>query len=51
MDYQDSLRVGFEFFREMIEIVQPFRMWSFGDFYQRKSFPMHSYLTMMKARK
>jgi len=45
---QDAIDIGFEFFQEMIEIVQPFRMWSFGDFYQRKAFPMHSYLTMMR---
>jgi DNA modification methylase len=45
---QDGLEIGFEFFQEMIEIVQPFRMWSFGDATQRKAFPMHSYLTFLR---
>ena len=44
----DGIDLGFEFFSEYIEVVPPWRMWSFGIENQRKPFPMHSYLTILR---
>ncbi len=44
----DGIDIGFEFYTEFIEIVQPYRMWTFGDFDQRMPIPMHSYLTILR---
>ena len=44
----DGIEVGFEFFAEFIEVVQPWRMWTSGIEDQRKPFPMHSYLTILR---
>jgi DNA modification methylase len=44
----DGIETGFEFYTEFIEIVQPYRMWTFGDFDRRMPIPMHSYLTILR---
>ena len=44
----DGIDLGFEFFSEYIEVVPPWRMWSFGFEEQRIPFPMHSYLTILR---
>lgn len=44
----DAIELGFEFFSEIIEIFPPWRMWTSGAEDQRKPFPMHSYLTMLR---
>jgi len=45
---QDAEAAGFEFFTEYIEIVDTYRMWTFGDKDQRMPIPAHSYLTIMR---
>ncbi len=40
--------VGFEFFTEFIELVPPYRIWTYGDFDQRKPIPMHCNLTILR---
>jgi DNA modification methylase len=47
----DGIETGFEFYTEFIEVVQPYRMWTFGDFDQRMPIPMHSYLTTLRKPK
>jgi DNA modification methylase len=45
---QDGQDVGFKFFFEMIEIVDYYRMVSYGSADLRKPIPKHAYLTMMQ---
>jgi DNA modification methylase len=45
---QDAQDVGFNFFFEMIEIVDYYRMVSYGSADLRKPIPKHAYLTMMQ---
>jgi hypothetical protein len=44
----DGIDLGLQFYTEFIEIVQSYRMWTFGDFDQRMPIPMHSYLTILR---
>ena len=40
--------VGFEYFGEIIATVPPYRLWTYGDFEQRKPIPMHCNLTILR---
>jgi DNA modification methylase len=44
----DGIEVGFDFFCEYIEIVDTYRMWTFGKPEQRMPMPAHSYLTILR---
>jgi DNA modification methylase len=44
----DGMEVGFDFFCEYIEIVDTYRMWTFGQAEARMPIPAHSYLTILR---
>jgi DNA modification methylase len=44
----DGIEVGFDFFCEYIEVVDTYRMWTFGKPDQRMPIPAHSYLTILR---
>lgn len=48
--WQDATEVGFEFWSTMIEVSQPWRIWTFRDKETKlvKPMPYHSYLLMFK---
>jgi len=47
---QDAEELGFEFYAEYIQVVQPYMMWTMGDKLARKPFPTHSYLLIFRKK-